>query len=246
MNRWFSFTLLGFLLLAAATTAAAQTVNMTGEWEVNLKTPRGDFKVKATIKQEGEKISGLAKGPLGVRSAPIQGAIDGRQIKVSCTFHVEGNDLLFTLTGEVDGDSMKGKADFGGLAEGSWTAKRLAEASLAETNKPPAPASEKPVSEKMDVSGAWSFEVETATGTSFPTFTFKQEGETLTGQFKGAFGEAPLTGTVKGNEIRFSFKVRTQATEVTFIYTGTAEKNSMKGLVELGNFGSGTWTAKRQ
>jgi len=251
MSRWVSFTLSGFLLLAAATLATAQTVNTTGDWEVNLKTPRGDFKVKANIKQEGAKISGVARGPLGIRSAPVQGAIDGKVIRVSCTFNVEGSDLLFTLTGEVDGDSMKGKADFGGVAQGSWTAKRLVEASIAETNKTPAPAGEKPTGEKpasemMDVSGVWSFEVETSAGTSFPTLTFKQEGETLAGQFKGAFVEAPLTGTVKGNEIKFSFKVRTQDTDVTIIYTGTIEKTSMKGLVELGALGSGTWTAKRQ
>jgi len=42
---------------------------------------------------------------------------------------------------------------------------------------------------KVNVTGAWLFQVETPNGTGSPTFNFKQEGEKLTGQYKGAFGE---------------------------------------------------------
>ena len=34
------------------------------------------------------------------------------------------------------------------------------------------------------------------------TSAFKQEGKTVTGTYKGQLGEAPVTGTVKGNEVR--------------------------------------------
>ena len=34
---------------------------------------------------------------------------------------------------------------------------------------------------KVDVTGTWLFQVETSGGSGSPTFTFKQEGETLTG-----------------------------------------------------------------
>jgi hypothetical protein len=244
MNRWFSITLSGFLLLAAATMAAAQTVNVTGVWTVTLKTPRGEFILKAIIKQEGEKLSGVVTGPRGVRSEPVQGTIKGAEVKVTCAFDDSGNTILITLIGEVSGDAMKGKADFGGFFEGDWAAKRLAEAAPAEASPPP--ANNALASERVDVSGLWVFEVETATGSSSPTFLFKQDGETLTGQFKGAFADAPLAGTVTGNELKFSYKVQTQGGELTVTYAGTIEKGLMKGAVQFGSQDSGKWTAKRK
>ena len=95
--------------------------------------------------------------------------------------------------------------------------------------------------------GSPAFQVETSAGSGSPTFTFKQDGEKLTGQYKGAFGEAPLTGTVKGNKVDFVIKVEAQGQQMTITYTGTVEKDgSMKGTAELGEVGSATWTAKRQ
>jgi hypothetical protein len=227
------------LLITSALPVAAQTVNMTGDWEVVLKTPKGDVPGKATLKQDGEKLSGVVKGKLGVRVMPIEGTIQGRALKLFLTLRDSNSDIPLTLTGEVEGDVAKGRADFGGFAEGSWTARRLAEANPAEADKAPA-------SEKADVSGEWVFEVETDAGSSSPMVTFKQEGGKLTGQFKGVFGEAPLTGTVKGAEISFSFKVQAQGAEVTVTYTGTIEKSLMKGSVQTGDLHSGAWSAKRQ
>jgi len=60
---------------------------------------------------------------------------------------------------------------------------------------------------KVDVTGKWAFNVETSAGAGAPTFTFKQDGEKLTGHYTGTFGEADLTGTVKGADITFSFTV---------------------------------------
>ena len=102
-------------------------------------------------------------------------------------------------------------------------------------------------SDKTDISGTWIFQVESSAGSGSPTFTFKQDGEKLTGQYKGAFGEAPLTGTVKGNKVDFVIKIEAQGQQMTITYTGTVEQDgSMKGTAELGEVGSATWTAKRQ
>jgi hypothetical protein len=138
---------------------------------------------------------------------------------------------------------MKGSADYGGFAQGDFSAKRGDSAAPAPSSPAPAAAP----ADKIDVSGAWAFQVETPAGSGTPTFTFKQEGEKLTGQYKGAFGEAPLTGSVKGNKIDFAIKVEAQGQAATITYTGTVEKDgTMKGTVSLGDLGSGTWTAKRQ
>jgi len=100
---------------------------------------------------------------------------------------------------------------------------------------------------KVSVTGKWLFNVETGAGSGTPTMTFTQDGEKLTGKYQGQFGEADLTGTVKGQDIAFSFNVDAQGTAVSFKYTGTIEnKDALKGKVEIVGLGEGTFTAKRQ
>jgi hypothetical protein len=98
----------------------------------------------------------------------------------------------------------------------------------------------------VNVTGAWVFEVETSAGSGSPTMTFKQEGEKLTGQYSGQLGELPLTGTVKDSKISFQMDVLVEGTNLTIVYSGTVEKDSMKGTVSLGQAGDGTFTAKRK
>jgi hypothetical protein len=100
---------------------------------------------------------------------------------------------------------------------------------------------------KVDVTGKWAFNVETAAGSGTPTITFTQDGEKLTGKYAGQLGEADLTGTVKGQDIAFTFNVDAQGTMLNFKYTGTIEsKDALKGKVEIVGLGEGTFTAKRQ
>ena len=99
---------------------------------------------------------------------------------------------------------------------------------------------------KVDVTGKWAFNVETSAGAGTPTFTFKQDGEKLTGHYTGTFGEADLTGTVKGADITFSFTVDAQGNAIKETYTGTVDKDTMKGKLVIEGLGEGTFTAKKQ
>lgn len=99
---------------------------------------------------------------------------------------------------------------------------------------------------KVDVTGKWAFNVETSAGAGAPTFTFRQEGEKLTGHYTGTFGEADLTGTVKGADITFSFTVDAQGNALKETYTGTVDKDAMKGKLVIEGVGEGTFTAKKQ
>jgi len=101
---------------------------------------------------------------------------------------------------------------------------------------------------KTDVTGTWTLNVESPAGPSSPTVTLKQEGEKLTGQYSSQLaGEAPVTGTVKGQNVEFTIAVDIQGTQLQLRYSGTIESNtSMKGTLSLGEFGDGTFTAKRK
>ncbi|MGH9658752.1 MAG: hypothetical protein ACRD96_09420 [Bryobacteraceae bacterium] len=98
-----------------------------------------------------------------------------------------------------------------------------------------------------DISGAWDFTVETQAGSGNPAFTFKQDGEKLTGTYKGLFGEAAVTGSVKGDKVEFSFEASREGQSVKNRYRGTVEGGTkMKGEAELGELGKATWTAVKK
>ena len=112
-------------------------------------------------------------------------------------------------------------------------------------NTPATPSSGAMSGDKVDVTGSWSVTVETEAGSGNPSFNFKQDGEKLTGRYKGTFGEADLTGSVKAGKIEFSFKVSGQI-EGTISYTGETDGKMMKGKVSLAGLGEGTFSGKKQ
>jgi hypothetical protein len=97
-----------------------------------------------------------------------------------------------------------------------------------------------------NVTGEWSFSVTTDQGSGNPTFTFKQDGENLTGKYSGTLGSADLTGTVKGNAIQFSFTADVQGQQAPITYKGTVEKNTMKGTLDIAGMATGTFTGTKK
>jgi hypothetical protein len=182
------------------------------------------------------------KSPRGER--PIESvAVTGSDISFVMKANVQGQDMVFTYKGKVEKDSMKGDVDFGGFASGTWAAVPHKEGAAAPSAMP----ASAPQTAGVNITGDWNVSVETSAGSGSPTFTFKQDGETLTGMYKGQFGESALTGTVKGSDIKFTIKINAQGQDLTIVYTGKIEsKDSMKGTVALGELGEGTWTGKRK
>jgi hypothetical protein len=217
--------------------------SVVGTWDITIESPQGKRESQLVIKQDGGKLTGALKSPRGER--PLDSVkLEGNDITFVMTANVQGQDMVFTYKGKVEKDSMKGDADFGGFATGSWSAVPHKEGAPAAA-APSAPAAQ-PTGGAANVTGAWAFTVETQAGSGSPSFTFKQDGENLTGMYKGQFGEAPLTGTVKGSDIKFTVKVNAQGQDITITYSGKIDGNSMKGTASFGEMGEGTWTAKRK
>ncbi|MDX5340620.1 MAG: hypothetical protein LPK25_16455 [Cyclobacteriaceae bacterium] len=96
--------------------------------------------------------------------------------------------------------------------------------------------------EKINLSGTWLLDVQTDLGSGTPTFVLKQEGEKITGTYSGTLGEAPLTGTLKGNVIHIQFLI--DGNLIT--YDGTASPSEISGKVNLAEMASGTFKGKRK
>jgi hypothetical protein len=230
------------LILSAS--ATAQLPDVTGDWEVTINSPQGARTGQLSLKQDGEKLTGKIKSQRG--ETPLEGEVKGKEIKFKYTVKFQDQDLVISMSGNFDGDAIKGDVDFGGFAQGDWNAKR-ASAAAASGAAPPAaaqPSGDKG-GDKLDVTGSWSVTVETEAGSGNPSFTFKQDGEKLTGRYKGLLGEFDVTGTVKGDKIEFSFKATGQV-EGAVNYAGTTDGKTMKGKVSLAGLGEGTFTGKKQ
>ena len=98
--------------------------------------------------------------------------------------------------------------------------------------------------DNANVAGLWNLQVETPNGTGTPTVTFKQDGGTLTGTYKGRLGESELKGTITGNNIKWSVTLHPQGGEMTVEYTGTVDGDTMKGTVSSA-MGEATFTGKK-
>jgi hypothetical protein len=97
-----------------------------------------------------------------------------------------------------------------------------------------------------DLTGEWTFDVQTDQGSGSPTFIFKQTGDKLAGRYKGQFGEADLTGTVTGKTFKFSFSTDAQGQKVTITYDGEIESaSSVKGKLDIAGLATGTFTGKK-
>lgn len=234
MKKLLSVLFVFVLTSIVGLSAFAQSAAVAGEWDAAMNTPGGTRNFKIKFKVDGDKLTGEVGRDTG--SLPLTGTVKGSDIQFSYTVKYNDNDLVLTMTGKVDGDNIAGTVSFGGMAEDSWSAKRAGGA---------APAVASSASSKVDVSGAWDIEVQTEQGSGSPAFTFKQDGEKLTGTYKGLLGESTLAGTVKGDKIEFSFKVSGQV-EGTVTYTGTTDGKTMQGKLSLAGLGEGTFKGKKK
>lgn len=213
----------------------AQDADILGNWDVTVTTGTGpETSAPLVLKKEGDQIVGTFSSPQGDQS--VEASVKQKAVTIWFSVRTQNGPIGITMNGTADGNTMKGSMDFGGRGQGQWSAKRAASAGT------PGQGGES----KVEVTGTWSFQVESEAGTGTPTMTFKQEGEKLSGHYSGQLGEAPLAGTLKGNAIEFTIDVSVQGTDVHIVYSGTVEKDSMKGKVKLGDFGEGTFTAKKK
>ena len=96
------------------------------------------------------------------------------------------------------------------------------------------------------VAGEWNAALTTPGGVSNFKIIFKVDGEKLTGTVKRASGDVPLEGTIKGNDLQFSYVIVYNGNNLTMSMTGKLEGDTINGLVFFGESGqSSEWTAKR-
>ncbi len=101
------------------------------------------------------------------------------------------------------------------------------------------------VNKEYDVSvdGNWNITMQSPMGAREVKADLKADGGALSGNFQGAQGSAPVTGTIEGDAVAFAATVQGPMGEMELKFDGTVDGDNMSGNVAFGAFGSGTWTA---
>ena len=81
-----------------------------------------------------------------------------------------------------------------------------------------------------DLNGKWVGQVPGRGGqTRETTFTFKAEGDKLTGTVSGMQGDNPISdGKISGDDVSFTVKLSVQGNEITFLYKGKVSGDEIK------------------
>ena len=120
----------------AADAGQAAKIDVTGKWAFTVETSAGSGTPTVTLKQDGNKLTGhYSSANLG--EAELTGSVEDRNIEFSFMAESQGVSFQVTYTGTIeDKDSMKGKVDLGGQAQGTFTAKRQSPGNQASAVKP--------------------------------------------------------------------------------------------------------------
>jgi len=117
MARLFS-TLCAVVFVTAALSAQA---SIAGDWDLIINGPEGVINATASLKQDGENVTGSITSPAG--TVELKGTYKAKKVDLAFQVTTPNGPLDIKVNGDVDGAEMKGIIDFGmGMAD--FTAKK--------------------------------------------------------------------------------------------------------------------------
>jgi hypothetical protein len=238
------------LAVFTAAPAFAQT-SVAGDWDMTINSPQGANTVKVTFKQDGEKVNGLFKSPQG--ELPFTGTLTGDELKFTFQIQFQGAPLDIAITGKVAAAEMTGKANFGGMVDGDWTAKRSdgTATAAADTAAPAATTTAaattaSATSSMGGIAGKWDVTFLTPGGEFPATASLAEETPgKVSGTFGSQMGEVPVAGTVEGKSFKLTMTAQTPQGAMEVVMTGDVDGDAIKGKAEIAGMGQMEWSAKR-
>jgi hypothetical protein len=111
------------LLVLVLSLLPALAADVTGTWNFAVELGVGSGNPTFVLKQQGEKITGTYSGTLG--EAPVTGKIEGDNIEFWFEADAAGEKFRASYKGVVkNGNTIEGKVVYGGLGDGTFTAKK--------------------------------------------------------------------------------------------------------------------------
>lgn len=100
------------------------------------------------------------------------------------------------------------------------------------------------VSAQNPVAGRWTLNVDSPQGATTAVLTLNVEGEALKGSISSDMGETPISGSVSGDQVKFSFDFSGPSGAITITSTATVNGDDIKGDMDYGQ-GVAPFTGKR-
>ncbi len=95
------------------------------------------------------------------------------------------------------------------------------------------------------MAGNWALKIVSPQGTRLPKMSLVQEGNHLSGSYQGMRGEAPIAGTITGNEFDLTVKIETKDASLVVEYKGVLTGDALSGKVIMGRLGEAAFTGTR-
>jgi L-seryl-tRNA(Ser) seleniumtransferase len=115
--------------------------------------------------------------------------------------------------------------------------------SAPRTAKTPEP----PKQPAADLSGVWDLHIEYAAGAGEHSLSLQQQNGRVQGIHRGEFVARDLAGTIDGDtvELRSSLPEQAIGNALNFTFTGKVNGDTMSGDLDMGEYLSARWSAKR-
>ena len=98
----------------------------------------------------------------------------------------------------------------------------------------------------VDLTGPWNVRIEYAASTSSHVFHLRQRGHAIDGSHQGDFVSRDLSGTINGDVVRMrSAYGEEHGDALTFTFSGKVERDRMSGTLDMGEYLTASWRAKR-
>ena len=97
-----------------------------------------------------------------------------------------------------------------------------------------------------DISGQWDVLIQYTAGSSSHKLHLRQQGNRIDGTHQGDFVSRDLTGTIDGDRVQVrSTYAEEHGDALLYSFDGKASGDEMSGRLDMGEYLSATWTAKR-
>src|SRR5262249_4044891 len=116
----------------------------------------------------------------------------------------------------------------------------------ALSSAPRQTAPERVTAAATDVGGQWDVQIEYLASASTHTLHLKQSGNRLEGSHQGDFVSRDLSGTIEGSAIQIaSSYTERHGDALSFRFSGTVNGDAMSGTLDMGEYLTATWAARR-
>lgn len=95
------------------------------------------------------------------------------------------------------------------------------------------------------LAGKWQLQIVSPQGNRTPSMLLTQKGNEVTGTYKGMRGDAPIAGTLNGNQFSLTVKLGTGDNTMVAEFKGKVEGRALQGVVVMGQRGEAPFTGSR-